>query len=417
MNGANSKVYKAIIVGAGFAGMVAAITLAESIGGENVALSERNDRVGKKLILTGNGQCNISNVAVNTNRYHGLNPEFSKNALAAHGYTELKKFFGKLGVPLVSDGDKIYPLSKQASAVLDALRLRLDYLKADLFTGEKVVEAKKSVKGDNGEVFIVKTDSGKTLYGKNLLIASGGCVAPQTGSDGAGYALAKAFGHSVTPLHPSICKLPCDKNKIKGLAGIKQQAEITLKISGRSVAKARGDVLFSKDAVSGNAAFSISSYFAGAKNGEAVIDFCPDISGENLAAYLAKKLESCPYLTVAELFGGIINKKAAEAIVRNSTSINPLERADIGIVKMAAEAIKKFSVPLTPTVDFVGAQVTRGGVKTAELNDETMESKLVKNLYFAGEVSDIDGDCGGFNLQWAFSSAIAAAKSIIKALK
>ena len=417
MNGANSKVYKAIIVGAGFAGMVAAITLAESLGGENVALSERNERVGKKLILTGNGQCNISNISVTTDRYHGLNSEFSKNALAAHGYESLKEFFGKLGVPLISDGDKVYPLSKQASAVLDALRLRLDYLKVNLFTGEKVVEAKKSVKGDDGEVFIVKTDSGKTLYGKNLLIASGGCVAPQTGSDGAGYTLAKSFGHSVTALYPSICKLPCDKNKIKGLAGIKQQAGITLKISGRAVANARGDVLFSKDAVSGNAAFGISSYYAGAKNGEAVIDFCPDMSGENLTAYLTKKLETCPYLTVAELFGGIINKKAAEAVIRNSTGINPLERANFGIIKSAAEAVKNFSVPLKTIVDFVGAQVTRGGVKTDDVNDNSMESKLVKNLYFAGEVLDVDGDCGGFNLQWAFSSATAFAESVIGVLK
>lgn len=409
MNRANSMKYKAVIIGAGYAGLCAAITLAEALGGENVALLERNDRVGKKLALTGNGQCNISNLCAEAQRYHGLHPEFCSCALAAHGVSELKNFFGKLGVPLINDGEKIYPMSKQAASVVDALRLRANYLKVDLHTGEKVTEIKKS-----GEGFAVKTDTNSMYACENLLIASGGCVAPQTGSDGACYPLIKAFGHKITPVYPSLNKLPCDKNKIKGLAGIKQQAEITLITGGIKPVKARGDVLFAADAVSGNAAFSVSSRFAGVKSGEAVIDFCPDFGVDELTRYLSKKAADCPYLTAAELFGGIANKKAAEAVLRNSTDINPLALINKCDVKKAAEAIKNYRVPLKPAADFVGAQVTRGGVDTIGVNAETMESKLVKNLYFAGEVLDIDGDCGGFNLQWAYSSAITAAESIIK---
>lgn len=420
MNGANSKVYKAIIIGAGFSGMCASIVLANSFGGENIALVERNLRVGKKLILTGNGQCNVSNKKIENHRYHGVNCEFVASALVAYGYKELKDFFSELGVPLVTDGDKVYPMSKQASAVLDALRLRLEFLKVDLFTGEKVVKAQKSSGEDEnhkGEFFTVKTEGGKTLTGKALIIATGGCVAPQTGSDGAGYVLSKSFGHSITPVYPSIGKLPCDKNKIKGLAGIKQQAELTVKTSGNKMFKARGDVLFAQDAISGNAAFNVSTHFSGENSGTAIVDFCPDITLEELSEYLIKKSQNCPYLTLSELFGGIINKKAAEVVIRNSIGINPLKVEDIDGIKKAAKAIKSFNVTLKPMIDFVGAQVTRGGVKTTEVNDKTMESQLVKGLYFVGEVLDVDGDCGGFNLQWAYSSAMFAAQSIIKAIK
>lgn len=406
MNRENPNVYKAHIIGGGFAGMISAIVLAERFGGENVIITERNDRLGKKILSTGNGQCNITNENISVSHYHGKKPEFSINVLQRFSKEFLINFFKNLGLYTVLDGDKYYPMSKQASSVLDALRLKIADLKITINQGAKAIGTNKA------NCFITLLDNGDKIYSENLIIATGGKSAKHTGSDGNGYELAKSFGHTVTDLYPSLVQLKTEKDAIKGLKGLKQYSSVKAVINGKVVAEKQGDVLFTDYGISGNAVFYVSAYLSGEKNKQVIIDLCPNVLEEDLVNFIQEKIKNCSYLKIEDLFSGIINKKVAQAILKNKLNY-VLEQPITAVnVQQAVNSVKNFKLNVIGDMGFDNSQVTRGGVSVSEVDLETMQSKLVKGLYFIGEILDIDGDCGGFNLQWAFSSGVAAAENV-----
>ena len=406
MNRENFKVYKVNIIGAGFSGLVTAISLASRFKGEDIVLTERNDRVGKKILSTGNGQCNLTNANISASRYHGASYDFINGVLANFSNEFFIKFLNDLGVYTVLDGDKYYPMSKQASSVLDALRFKVESLKINVKTNSVAI-------GTNREkYFVVTLENGEKIYSENLIIATGGKSAKYTGSDGIGYNLAKSFGHTVTDLYPSLVQLKCNLNSIKGLKGLKQYSRVTAIVNGKKVYSTEGDVLFTDYGVSGNAIFSVSAYLAGEKDKSVNIDLCPSISESELVEFLRNKIKNCGYLKVEDLFSGIINKKVACAILKNALNVdfnNSISSVDV--IK-AVRLVKNFTLAVIGDTGFDNSQVTRGGVNTLEVDSKTLQSKIVKGLYFVGEILNVDGDCGGFNLQWAFSSALTVANSI-----
>ena len=399
------ETFKVAIIGGGASGLMLATLLSQKIGGQNVALIEKNQRVGKKLLSTGNGQCNFANKNLNTANFYGENPQFSAYAIEKFGVSSLLEFYSGLGILPLLDGDKYYPYSKQASSVLDALRFKIESLKTRVFLDLKV----ESVVKKDG-VFELSLSNGESVYSTNVVLAVGGKSSSYLGSDGSSYKLYQNFGHTVTGLYPSLVQLKCDAKRIRGLKGLKQKVKVTANGIAKKVAV--GDVMFTDYGLSGNSIFSISPCFAG-RNGEIEIDFCPTIEKERLIEFLNDKVKNCPYLTCEYLFLGIINAKISSALLRNQGFDLTEKITSVDILK-AVQCVKNYKVEILGTMGFDNSQVTRGGLRTFEFDDKTMQSKLANGLYAIGEVLDIDGDCGGYNLQWAYSSASVACESIVK---
>ncbi len=406
MNREKQGIFKAVIIGAGASGLALAIKLGEKFGGDKIALIERLDRVGKKLLTTGNGQCNLSNVDCNISHFHSQNPAFSQKILSLYGSKSVTDFFDSLGVPTTVDGDKIYPLSKQASSIVDALRFKLLSLNVKLFLSEKVIAINRE-----NSAFSVMCESGKVVMGENVIVSVGGCAQKHLGTDGSSYSLLENFGHKKTKVYPSIVQLKADVKRLKGLKGLKQKVCAKAVVGGREVAVISGDIMFTDYGLSGNVAFYLSSYFTGSSGGKITIDFCPDLSVEELSKLLKQKQQNCSYLTVEYLLQGIMNGKISQAILKNS-NYNLTDAITEIDVQSVCKTVKNYQIEVLGTLGFDVAQVTKGGIMLDGFNMETLQSKYQQNLYATGEVLDVDGDCGGFNLTWAFSSAFAVANAI-----
>ena len=377
---------KVIIVGGGAAGLIAAVRLARSVGG--VAVAERNSRVGKKLAATGNGQGNVTNSEMTCARFRSSRAEFPRAALSRFGYAEAEAFYRSVGIFLTKGAGKKYPLSLQASSVSDALRFAAEAAGAALITDCAVVRVRKTEGG-----FAAYAADGRELRAEKLVLAFGGRAGAQFGTDGSAYALAEGFGHTLTPTYPSLVQLKTETEKIRGLKGIRMAARVRAK--GRYEAESAGDVIFTDYGVSGSAVFAVSG--AVAAGGELEIEFLPDISESELYGILRERVDFG-----GGMLDGIVHKQLGRM----------LEKQVGTDVKKTVSALKRFRLKAEGALGFDTAQVTAGGVNTAEVDENTMESRLAKGLYFAGEALDVDGDCGGYNLHWAFASASAAAEAI-----
>ena len=395
--------FEVAIIGGGASGLTALITLIKN-GVKNVVLLERLDRVGKKLIATGNGQGNIMNENVSSENYYSDTDGFFVNAIERFGVRRYKKFLEDLGVvTTVEKGGKVYPMSKQASSVLDFMRAYLDSEKVQIKTGFFV----KELSQNKDKTFTVRSENGDTVIAKRVIFATGGCAQKQFGTDGNGYDLLKKLGHKVTKLYPSLVQLKSDSPFIKGLHGLKAEVKASAVIDGEVVKTAEGELLFTDYGVSGNVVFQLSGHFAKAENSDKklVVEFVPWYTRGDLWSLLNSRKRFLGYVPTEDLFTGLVNKIIGKTIVKTSKSIR---------INDLADNAKNFAINITGTTGFNYAQVTKGGVVASEINSNTMESKIVKNLYLAGEVIDVDGDCGGYNLQWAFSSASSACLDIIK---
>ena len=290
----------------------------------------------------------------------------------------------------------MYPISKQASAVLDILRIHLEQKKCKTEVGFKVDEIFASK-----NTFIIKAQH-KEIYAKKVVLSTGGKAQKQYGTDGTSYALAERFGHEVTKLYPSLVQVKTELDKIKGLKGLKEQAIVTACDGSKKLKSQQGEVLFTDYGVSGSAVFQISGHLAKAKNPIIKIEFLPSIDKNSLEKILTDRNKTLPYLSKNDLFCGLINKKIGNNIVKYSNS----EKIEDLIF-----SVKNFSLKVIGLLGFNYAQVTKGGVVTDDVNF-SMESKLQKGLYLVGELLDVDGDCGGYNLTFAFVSGILAGKDI-----
>lgn len=402
--------YDVIVVGAGAAGMTAAISAAGT--GAKTAILEHMDEAGRKLLATGNGKCNFTNQVQGVECYRGQNPAFVLPTLAQFGLSETLDFFREIGIFSVKKRDGYYyPASGQASSVRQALVLELKRLGVDIHYNIGI----RSIKKDDREHFCFETKQGM-FFSKSCIIATGGKAAKKTGSDGSGVPYIKSFGHTVLEFVPALVQLKGAQSFLKEVAGVRTDACITLYVDDTQVACDRGEVQLTDFGVSGIPAFQVSRYAVYAlkkqKKVHLSLDFAPDLDYNTLLDYFLLQKERNREAYLRDTLFGFLNKKLIPVMLREAGLVEdlPLSRCGKKEFDSLIRTIKHFRIDITGSKDFDSAQVCAGGVSTAQINPDTMESQLVPGLYFAGEVIDIDGMCGGYNLQWAWSSGWVAGK-------
>ena len=387
------------IIGGGAAGMAAALAASEN---ENVQviLLERQARVGKKLSATGNGRCNLTNVHAESWGYHGDEPEFVQPALKRFGVDNTMKWFLSLGLlTVVEDWGRVYPFSDQANSVVDVLRYALEKPNIQLLTGFEVQKVKKTEQG-----FLVAS-AGETVFCDKLIVACGGLAGTKLGGSMSGYKLLRSFGHKCTRLRPSLVQLKSSWPLCASLKGVRAPSKVEILRDGVQHSWSDGEVQFTEYGLSGPVIFEVSrDACEGSGEWVARLDFLPCKDEAWLREQLLHRRQT--HLKAEDLLTGILHNRLGRVIVQSVgisgyVPINQLEEAEIDTV---CKAVKGFEVALTEPMGMDSAQVTAGGILTKEFDPETMESKLVPGLYACGEVLDIDGDCGGYNLQWAWSS-------------
>jgi hypothetical protein len=368
------------------------------------------DRVGKKILATGNGCCNFSNVNTAVENFHGKRPDFVKYALNEFTVDYTVNFFNSIGVlAKEKENGKLYPFSEQASAVLDVLRQELTNCGVETITG---FDVKSAVKTKNG--FKITSKDGKVLHCDRLIVAAGGCASPSLGSDGSGFEIMKSFGHKVSSLQPALVQLKTNPNEVKSLKGIKINGEVSVLENGEVIAVESGEVLFTDYGVSGPPVFQLSAAVPFRKNLEISIDLVPEYNLKAVYDILEERKFNLSHLTMEDFFVGFMNKRIGNLISRRigieklSYPVSNLNKKQLWAI---AEQLKSYRLEITGTNGFKNAQVTAGGVYTDQIDKHTMQSKIVKGLYCCGEVLDIYGDCGGYNLQWAWSSGFLAGRS------
>ena len=392
------------VIGGGAAGMLAALTAAEN--GHRVLLLERQSRVGRKLLATGNGRCNLSNYHVSPTHYHG-GAGFCDFALSQFDVGKTLQYFASLGLLTVSEASgRIYPMSNMAGSVLDVLRYALERPEIDLQTGQTVTAVRKMPEG-----FSVKTET-DTFSAQRLILAAGGTAGSKVGGVMDGYRLAKSLGHHRTALYPSLVQLKTDPTYPRALKGVKAQCGISICRGSQVLARNSGEVLFTEYGVSGPAIFDLSrSVSAGGSDLTCLLNFFPDWEEAEVLHWLSQRQAAMAAHEASTLLTGSCHTRLGQMICKSAGFTNQraagLTRDDL---RRIARQATHFALPITGTCGFDQAQVTAGGLDTSEFDPRTLQSRLVPGLYACGELLDIDGDCGGYNLQWAWSSGRLAGK-------
>ncbi len=398
-----------VIIGAGASGMVAAIAAAEN-GEHHVTLIERQARVGRKLLSSGNGRCNLTNMETELSRYHGAAPAFASHALSLWTPEKVLEFFSALGLMTVTEyGGRVYPLSNQASSVLDVLRFALEKPNIELLCGVTVESVRRK-----GKRFSLSWEGGGMDCDK-LIVACGGCAGSKLGGVMDGYNLLKSLGHSRTSLYPSLTQIRTRPEIPRSMKGIKVQAGVEVFKGKNKISFGSGDLLFAENGVSGTVVFDISRAVATAGEGVSLrVDFFETMSRDEVKDYLARRRAARPEAPAKEIFSGALHSRVGLALCKYAEIQPESPCSQLSEVQLAAlaSASKTLRLDVTGVSGFESAQVTAGGISTAEFNPMTMESRIVPNLFACGEVLDIDGDCGGFNLQWAWASGLLAGGSL-----
>ncbi len=400
---------KIAVVGGGAAGMMAAVQAAKA--GARADLYERNDRVGKKLLATGNGKCNFSNRNMNRDAYYGSAVSFYEKLFSRFGVSETIDFFSQRGMLIKDRNGYLYPLSEQASTVLDILRFSLEKYDIRVFTGCKITQIRRDKKTGGFRMVC----GSKTYSYDAVILACGGMAAPGTGSDGIGYALAKDLGHHVTEIVPALVQLRCQGDFWKSAAGVRTEAELTLLVDGVKRKAVRGELQLTDYGISGIPVFQFSREAAYAilhkKRVTVEIDFLPGFDREAYGRFWEERFRqlSMKGQTLEQFLTGISNKKINQLVIKTAgcKPSDEVERLSEEKRRKLAALYRRFKVTVSGSNGFEQAQVSAGGIPAEELTDR-LESKLVPGLYFAGELIDMDGVCGGYNLQWAWTSGAIA---------
>ncbi len=408
------QIYDTIIVGGGAAGLTAAVLLARH--NLSVLLLEKQQRVGKKLLATGNGTCNITNANATPDRYHG-GKYLAEAVIRRFSPLDTVAFFNSIGVSCVKRPDgKYYPRAEQAAAVLDQLRAEMDVCGVAEQCDAAVLSIKKANDG-----FVVCTENGK-FNAKTVLVCTGGAAAPQLGGSVDGYALLTAFGHTKTPLFPSIVQLKTDITFIKAMKGLRVDGTVTI-ATDKETRSETGEILFTEYGLSGPAVMQVSRVAGNwerQKKGACTVtlDLFPDMNEGQLITLLSRR-RGLHGRTLENFFTGFLNKRIGQTVIRAAglALTAPVESLTDTNIAALATLLKGWTFSVFGTKGFNGAQVTAGGITANEFRDDTMESCYQKGIFAAGEVLDVDGDCGGFNLQFAFASAAVAAGGILRRLK
>ena len=398
-----------IILGGGAAGLTAAASLA--VSGLHVTVVERLDRVGKKILSTGNGRCNLSNTDMRAALYTPSDG-FVQRVYEATPPETVLAFFEQLGLMTVEEDGRIYPRSMMAASVLDVLRMGCEKENIVLRTGETAVSVSPSRRGG----WSVQLASGEGLFAPAVLCAMGGSAAPNLGTDGAGVRLLTKLGHSASPLCPALVQLKCTHPALRSLKGIRVQAQLTLLADGEPVTQETGELLFQDYGVSGVCVFQLSRFagrvLAKKQRVEISINLLPEVP--NAYTWLLERIAARPQISCSQLFTGVFHRLLAQAILKEAgiTQDTPASSLTPRDVQRLARAISQLTLPVDGTQGFAQAQVTAGGILNREVDPATMQSRLFDGLYLAGEILDVDGPCGGYNLHFAFASALTAARAI-----
>jgi predicted Rossmann fold flavoprotein len=380
-----------LIIGGGASGMMAALTASENPE-HRVILAERQSRLGRKLLATGNGRCNLTNRNTELSHYHGEKPSFCAYALKEFDCDRTLAYFRSLGLLTVTEpSGRVYPYSDSANSVLDVLRLPLEQRdNVTLLTGREILSLRKRKDG-----FLAKTGS-EELRADRVILCAGGLAGAKLGGTDMGYKLLAAFGHSRTPLYPSLVQLKTETTLVRSLKGVRCEALVKY---GRLTR--RGELQFTDYGVSGPVIFELSR---GAVGGELEIDLLPDLREGELLALLENRCETLPQLKAEDLLTGILHNRLGRTILRGCGLSLEQPLHTVYDLPRVVSMCKSLSLTVQGTMGMDQAQVTAGGIRTEEFDPKTLESRLCPGLYAAGEVLDIDGDCGGYNLQWAWSS-------------
>ena len=394
------------IIGAGAAGMAAALAASESSGAQ-VLLLERQARVGRKLAATGNGRCNLSNIHAGEGGYHGDDPDFSRYAIDQFGPEETLRWFRSLGLFTVTeDSGKVYPYSDQANSVVDVLRFALDRPNIELITDFEVIRFRKTEQG-----FLLESKDKKVACDR-VIVACGGLAGTRLGGTMAGYKLLRSMGHKCTKLRPALVQVKTGWSGVSALKGVRANCHAAIYHNGKLHRESEGEIQFTEFGLSGPVIYEISrDACQGSGDWECTMNFLPGMTPDVLRQELVRRRATS--LNAEDLLTGILHNRLGRVIVQNAgirgrTPASELTDYELNEI---TELAKTFTVDLTEPLGMDAAQVTAGGIVTEDFDPTTMESRLVPGLYACGEVLDVDGDCGGYNLQWAWSSGRLAGYS------
>lgn len=394
-----------VVIGGGASGIMAALTAAEN--SENrVILLERQQRIGRKLLATGNGRCNLTNTGAAPKNYHGEQAGFAAPALAKFTPRDTLDFFHALGLLTEEEyGGRVYPLSNSANSVLDVLRFALEKAGVELRCACPARQIRRQ-----GAGYAVVTDEG-SVDADFLIVSCGGAAGAKLGGVSDGYELLRPLGHKRTALRPSLVQILTAPDYPRALKGVRAQARVRLLAGEAVLGESRGELQFTETGVSGPAAFDLSR--AAAAGGEGLTlhaDYLPD--GADAFALLRARRETFPEQPASELFTGMLHNRLGRMLVKYAgiEANRPLGSVTDAELRCASRACTDFTLPVRGTEGFDSAQVTAGGIRTAGFNPETLESWFLPGLFVCGELLDVDGDCGGYNLQWAWASGRLAGR-------
>lgn len=410
----NTSTKSIAIIGAGAAGLMAAIKLAKT--GATVHLYEQNNKPAKKILASGNGRCNITNTQTSASDYAGLNPNFSSFCLQNFSFSHLQKFCKEIGLFLnILDDGRCYPLSNEAKSVALAFENAAKSAGVEIFNEHHIVSLSKEAKK-----FYLHTSLNASQAYDKILICTGSEAAPQLGGCSSGYDLATSLGHSINPSYPSLVQLHINSSLPEKMSGAKQEAEVSLYINSQKEQSVKGDILFTKYGISGFAILDISQKASEAlMNFQMVdirLDLLPKMDRQALSSQLLSTCKSLPNYTVESILSGFLPSKISRQLLEDAKISNSTLAKDIHtkMAKQIVSKIKDWRFEISDTHGFKHAEVSGGGINTDEVNDKTMQSTLCEGLYFAGEVLDIVGRRGGFNFAFAFASGYTAAQSMTK---
>lgn len=409
---------KVVIVGAGASGLMAGIAAARA--GAQVTILEHTPQIGKKIRVTGNGRCNLTNTDQSPEHYRGTHPEFAMEALRQFSMADTVKFFGELGIYTKNRNGYLYPHSDQAADVAEVLMAENEHQHVKISCNSVVrsihVNNRTGAGNEKDQRFLIETESW-TYPADALILCTGSKAAPKTGSDGSGYPLAEQLGHRIiTPL-PALVQLKAAGKEFQKLAGIREEAKVTLRVEDTPVCSDQGEVQLTGYGISGIPVFQVSRFAAEAleqqKKVQVWLDFFPEFTADNLMTFFKQRIQQISYKRMGQFFTGMLPGKLSEVLLIKAglKASEPVGRlSPEGMMKLIL-LLKAYPVDITGTNSFDQAQTCAGGVDTREVDPGTMESGIVPGLYLAGELLDIDGACGGYNLQWAWTSGYIAGTS------
>lgn len=395
-----------IVLGAGASGTVAAITAKRENPSLKIAIIEAMPVIGKKILATGNGRCNLSNANALNHDYY--NKDFAVKILEKFDIKKTVEFFNSLGLYTVTDSEgRIYPMSNTSASVVDVLRFECERLGVTIITDERINSIKK-----NGDFFIL----GGRHRAKKVILACGGKASPSQGSDGSGFEILKSLGHTIKNPLPALVQLTSDNKIVRSFKGMRVKGTMSIFAENEEIGKAQGEILFTEYGLSGIASMDAQRILCSHLNQKkcsVVIDLVPNFTKDEIKQKVDRIIQVNPALKSENLLSGFLPKKIGKglikcAYVKDNTPINEISEDNLNKI---CELCKNFRVYLSGNKGFENAQVTRGGADVNEFDKNTLQSLKISGLYCTGELLDVDGGCGGFNLQWAWSSGMAAGLS------